>query len=73
MIESREGARWLCPRSPHLPVADEERAAVDDGREALETLCTRLVDVPTPSGLTPRQLAQPRDAPALGRSDASPD
>jgi integrase len=40
----------------HIPLTDDERAAVDDGLEALERLCARLADVPTPAGPTPRQL-----------------
>jgi hypothetical protein len=40
-----------------IPLTDEEMAAVDDGLEALERLCTQLTDVPTPAGPTPRALA----------------
>jgi hypothetical protein len=40
-----------------IPLTDEELAAVDDGLEALERLCTQLADVPTPAGPTPRDLA----------------
>ncbi len=39
-----------------VPLTEEERAAVDDGLAALERLCARLADVPTPAGPTPRQL-----------------
>lgn len=39
-----------------IPLTDEERAAVDDGQTALDQLLQRLVDVPTPSGPTPREL-----------------
>lgn len=39
-----------------VPLDDDERAAVEDGATALDQLLDRLVDVPTPSGPTPRQL-----------------
>jgi integrase len=40
-----------------IPLTDDERAAVDDGQEALDKLLGRLADTPTPVGSTPRQLA----------------
>jgi len=40
-----------------IPLTDDERAAVDDGLEALEKLCAQLTDMPTPAGPTARQLA----------------
>jgi integrase len=40
-----------------IPLTEEERAAVEDGVQAIEQLCARLVDVPTPTGQTPRQMA----------------
>jgi hypothetical protein len=39
-----------------IPLTDEERAAVDDGQAALDSLLGRLADTPTPAGATPRQL-----------------
>jgi len=39
-----------------IPLSDEEQAAVDDGLVALEHLCVKLADVPTPAGPTPRNL-----------------
>jgi integrase len=39
-----------------IPLTDTEIAAVEDGLQALEHLQTRLLDVPTPSGKTPRDL-----------------
>jgi hypothetical protein len=39
-----------------IPLSEEECAAVDDGLVALEKLCEKLIDVPTPSGSIPRQL-----------------
>jgi integrase len=42
-----------------IPLTEAEQAAVDDGADAVERLLTRLVDVPTPAGPTPRQLLAP--------------
>jgi len=39
-----------------IPLTDEERAAVDDGQAALDSLLGRLADIPTPAGGTPREL-----------------
>ena len=39
-----------------IPLTDDERAAVDDGQEALDRLLERLADTPAPDGSTPRQL-----------------
>jgi len=47
--------------SAHIPLTDEERADVEDGTEAVEHLIERLADVPTPSGPTPREFAQPQN------------
>ena len=41
-----------------IPLTEEERAAVEDGKEALDRLLERLVDVPTPTSQTPQQLVQ---------------
>ena len=43
--------------SSRIPLTDDERAAVDDGQEALDKLLDRLADIPAPDGSTPRQLA----------------
>jgi hypothetical protein len=40
-----------------VPLTDDERAAVDDGQNALDKLLGQLADVPTPTGITPRQLS----------------
>jgi len=49
-----------------IPLTDEEQAAVEEGVEAVERLCVRLADVPTPSGKTPRELAaQPSGLPGF--------
>jgi len=39
-----------------IPLSDAELAALDDGVSALESLLSRLADVPTPAGPTPLQL-----------------
>jgi hypothetical protein len=50
-----------------IPLREEERAAVEDGLAALERLETKLVDVPTPAGPTPREIEGKtrRDLPIL--------
>jgi hypothetical protein len=45
-----------------IPLTDDEKAAVDDGRAALDKLLEQLADVPTPAGPTPRQLGAPPTA-----------
>jgi len=40
-----------------VPVAEEERAAIDGDLAALDRLVKRLADQPTPSGQTPRELS----------------
>jgi hypothetical protein len=47
------------------PLTDDERAAIDDGRQALDALLARLSDIPTPSGPTPRQIGLPPTATRL--------
>jgi hypothetical protein len=39
-----------------IPLGESEIAALDDGISALESLLSRLADVPTPAGPTPLQL-----------------
>ncbi|MFE0514158.1 hypothetical protein [Streptomyces sp. NPDC058964] len=41
-----------------IPLTDE-RAAVDNGQEALDRLLDRLAGTPTPAGPTPRELDVP--------------
>jgi hypothetical protein len=55
-----EGKANLLRLKQDIPLTDDERAAVEDGAEALETLCRGLTDVPTATGATPRQLVQGR-------------
>src|SRR5437868_8000434 len=39
-----------------IPLGEAEQAAVEDGVAAYENLLSKLSDVPTPAGPTPRQL-----------------
>lgn len=39
-----------------IPLTDDEKSAVEEGTEAVDHLLSRLIDVPTPAGLTPRQI-----------------
>jgi hypothetical protein len=58
-----------------IPLTDDERAAVDDGQAALDQLLDRLADVPTPAGLTPRQIGAPATVallPLAGSAKARP-
>jgi len=48
-----------------IPLTDDERAAVDDGQHALDALLSRLTDVPTPAGPTPREIGIPATATRL--------
>ena len=41
-----------------VPLAEDERAAIDGDLAALDRLVARLVDQPTPSGQTPKELNQ---------------
>lgn len=52
-----EGKANLLHMLQEIPLSEEERAAVEEGVVAMERLCQQLADVPTPTGLTPNQLA----------------
>jgi hypothetical protein len=52
-----EGRANLLRMLQEIPLTEDERAAVDDGVAAFGHLLTKLADLPTPDGLTPRQLA----------------
>jgi integrase len=55
-----EGKTNLLHMLQEIPLNEEERAAVEDGIEAMEKLCQQLADVPTPAGPTPQQLSTKR-------------
>ena len=44
---------------------DDERAAIEDGQRGLDNLLDRLLDVPTPTGTTPREIEVPATATLL--------
>ncbi|MDJ0719605.1 MAG: site-specific integrase [Prochloraceae cyanobacterium] len=44
-----------------IPLTEDEQFAVTEGIEALTKLKTKLADVPTPSGQTPRQLEEEKN------------
>jgi integrase len=46
----------LLRMTQEIPLQEEERAAVEDGINAVEKLYAQLMDVPTPAGPTPREL-----------------
>lgn len=56
LLEAKENLQRMLAS---VPLTDDERAAVDDGQTALDHLLERLVDVPTPTGATPREIGAP--------------
>lgn len=48
-----EGKANLQRMLQEIPLTEEERAAVEDGVQAMQKLCKQLESVPTPSGLAP--------------------
>jgi Phage integrase family len=48
-----------------IPLTEDERAAVEDGTEAVERLLARLADTPTPTGRPPRQTLPTPTTPLL--------
>ena len=52
-----EGKANLQRMLQQIPLTEEEQAAVEEGIEAMNKLSAKLSSVPTPSGLTPMQLA----------------
>jgi hypothetical protein len=51
-----EGKSNLMRMRQEIPLNESELAALDDGLSALESLLSRLADIPTPAGPTPLQL-----------------
>ena len=62
LLEARDNLQRMLAS---IPLTDDERAAVDDGHTALDSLLERLADVPTPAGPTPRQIGIPQSATLL--------
>ena len=51
-----EGKTHLLRLLQEIPLGEAEQAAVEDGVAAYENLLSKLRDVPTPAGPTPRQI-----------------
>jgi len=62
LLEARDNLQRMLAS---IPLTDDERAAVEDGQAALDTLLTRLTDTPTPSGATPHEIGVQRTATLL--------
>src|SRR5437763_5729850 len=56
LLEAKDNLQRM---AANIPLTDDEQAAVEDGQMALDRLLTRLTDVPTPAGPTPRQIGTP--------------
>ncbi len=54
-----------------LPLTDEERAAVDDGQAALDSLLGRLADIPTPLAPRPASSAPHQHRPSCPSSKSA--
>lgn len=52
----KEAQGNLVRMKQEMELSDEEMAAIDEGVHLMEQLCSRLADIPTPAGPTPRQL-----------------
>ena len=66
LFEAKDNLRHMLAS---LPLTDDERAAVDDGQEALGHRFARLADVPTPAGPTPNQIGLPPSVTVLPIAD----
>jgi len=55
-----------------IPLTEAECAAIEDGLEAVERLCAKLADIPTPAGPTPHELgaAASRSLPIISKLNA---
>lgn len=51
-----EGKRHLLRFLEEIPLGEAEQAAVEDGVAAYENLLSKVADLPTPAGPTPRQI-----------------
>ena len=73
LLEAKENLEHMLTS---IPLTDDERAAVDYGQAALDSLLSRLSDVPTPAGSTPREIGIPPTAtllPIIEVKHAKPD
>lgn len=62
LLEAKEGMQH---RLATIPLTEDEQAAVENDRAALDRLLGRLVDTPTPAGPTPREMTS-APAPSAG-------
>jgi hypothetical protein len=53
-LESQSNLQTMLQK---IPLTEDERAAVEEGIDLFDKLCQKLIDVPTPAGPTPRELA----------------
>ncbi|MGH2927702.1 MAG: tyrosine-type recombinase/integrase, partial [Solirubrobacteraceae bacterium] len=53
LLEAKDGIQRMLVQ---IPLTDEERAAAENDQQAVDQLLGRLIDTPTPSGPTPRDL-----------------
>ena len=53
LLEAKDGLQRMLVE---IPLTDEERDAVENDHDAVDRLLGRLIDTPTPAGLTPRDL-----------------
>jgi hypothetical protein len=52
-----EGKTHLLRLLQEIPLGEAEQAAVEDGVAAYENLLSKLADLPTPTGPTPREIS----------------
>jgi hypothetical protein len=57
MLEARANLQRMLA---NIPLTDDERAAVEDGEDALGALLARLADIPTPAGPMPLEIGAQR-------------
>jgi len=62
LLEAKENLQHMLTS---IPLTNDERAAVEDGQQAMANLLDRLADAPTPAGPTPRQIGIPPTATRL--------
>jgi integrase len=60
LLEAKDGIQRMLVQ---IPLTDEERAAAENDHQAVDQLLGRLIDTPTPSGPTPRDLNTPATPP----------
>ena len=56
LLEAKENLQRMLVT---VPLTDDERAMVEDGQAALDSLVNKLAEVPSPAGPTPLALGAP--------------